>query len=52
MNIGLENNKQWNEDQGVLYITATDLHSKGEMAAFGVPDDAGVHGRLSSPAPL
>ncbi len=52
MNIGSENNKQWNEDQGVLYKTATDLHSKGEMAAFGVPDDAGVHVRLSSPAPL
>lgn len=31
---------------------ATDLHSEGEVAAFGVPDDAGVHGRLSSPAPL
>lgn len=52
MNSGWEKQQQWNKDQGVLCKTATDLHSEGEMAGFGVPDDAGVHGRLSSPAPL
>lgn len=28
------------------------LHSEGEMAALGVPDDAGVHRGLHAPAPL
>lgn len=33
-------------------MLAANLHCEGEVAALGVPDDAGVHGGLDTPAPL
>lgn len=33
-------------------MLAANLHRKGEMAALGVSDYAGVHGGLNTPAPL
>lgn len=33
-------------------MLAANLHCKGEVAALGVPDYAGVHRRLDTPAPL
>lgn len=35
-----------------IQLLAANLHRKGEMAALGVSDDAGVHGGLGTPAPL
>lgn len=35
-----------------MNLLAANLHCKGEMAALGVSDYAGVHGGLDTPAPL
>lgn len=48
----MANLMSWRKKEKEIDVLAANLHRKGEMAALGVPDDAGVHGRLDTPAPL
>lgn len=40
------------EGRGVLPELCPHLQGHSEVAAFGIPDNAGVHGRLDAPPPL